>query len=72
MNNQTNEMEETTMNNIEKLTARLNACKNPRKIYDALMALAGEPGVQHVKDPAEKFDVLFGQLAAIPDEAESA
>ena len=59
------------MTNIEKLTARLNACKNRRKIYNFLMALAAEPSVQQIEDPRDKLHVLFGQIPAAHIETKS-
>lgn len=38
------------MNNIEMLTERLNACKHPRKIYNALSVFASSANVQNAKD----------------------
>lgn len=41
------------MSNIEVLTKRLNACKHPRAIYNALLALAYSIDTQSTEDPCE-------------------
>lgn len=50
------------MTNIEKLTARLNACKNRRKIYNFLMAMANTPSVQQAEAPADKLNAILDAL----------
>lgn len=44
------------MTNNEKFCARLNACKNPRLVYNALMALA--PIIREAKTQQEKEELL--------------
>lgn len=58
------------MTNIEKLTARLNACKNRRRIYNALMALSAEPNIQQIEDATEERDVLIGEVVDLVAVAE--
>jgi len=41
------------VNSIEVLTKRLNACKHPREIYNALLALASSIDAQNAEDPRE-------------------
>lgn len=60
------------MTNIERLTEKLNSCKNRRRIYNALMALSAEPGFQKIEDAAEKKNVLFGEVAGLVAETECA
>ena len=57
------------MTNIEKLTARLNACKNRERIYNLLMSMSAEPSVQQIEDTAEKRDVLFGKVVDLITES---
>ena len=44
------------MTNIEKLTARLNACSRRRSIYNALAALA--PTIQEAKTEQQRAQLL--------------
>lgn len=39
--------------NIKKLTDHLNACKHPRKIFNALSALASSTDVQNTENSRE-------------------
>lgn len=52
-------------NDIEILTARINACKHPRLVYNALMALA--PIIREAKSQKERealCDDLKGMTAS--------
>ena len=55
------------MTNIEILTARLNACKNRRRIFNMLQSLACEPGVQNPKDVREHVEIALIQDVAFPE-----
>ena len=44
------------MTNIEKLTARLNACKHPRRIYNALLVLA--PLIREAREEQQRAKLL--------------
>ena len=56
------------MDYVRVLTDHLNSCKNRRKIFNLVKAISTEPSVQHVEDPAEKFEVLFSQLSSVSNE----
>lgn len=64
------------MTNVEKLTARLNRCHNPRLVYNALLALA--PVIREYRETFqgrtdEKFDQEFvSEIAAVVRKAEEA
>lgn len=57
------------MTNIEKLTARLNACKNPRRVYNALMALA--PIIREAKEEKQREALLASLREATKGGAEA-
>lgn len=54
-----------TENNIE-FNRRLNACKHPRRVYNALMALA-KPGIEQTDDVREKSQVIVRELTSFFD-----
>lgn len=58
------------MDNNEKFNQMLNACQNPRRVYGALLSLAGKPCVQHTHDVAEKRQILVGELLPLLDESQ--
>lgn len=60
------------MTNLEKLTEQLNACKNRRRIYNALMAMSAKPSIQHLEDSAEKKNVLFAEVVDLVAETDCA
>lgn len=57
------------MTNIEKLTARLNACKNPRRVYNALMELA--PIIREAKEEKQREALLASLREATKGGAEA-
>ena len=53
------------MTNIEKLTEKLNSCRNRKRIYNLLLGMSAEPSFQKIKDPTEKSEVLIGDVLDI-------
>jgi len=45
------------MTNIEKLTDKLNGCRNRRKIYNMLMALTAEPSIEQIENAALEQEI---------------
>lgn len=56
--------------NNEKFNRLLNRCKQPRRVYLALIALA-KPGVKQTDDMLEKRKILIRDLLAGLDIAQS-
>ena len=57
------------MTNNEKFCARLNACKNPRRVYNALMALA--PIIREAKEEKQREALLASLREATKGGAEA-
>ena len=62
-------MEMQRMNNEMQLYKILNSCRQPRRIYNALMVLA-EPGIEQADDVREKRQVLIGKILPVPHKSE--
>lgn len=63
------ETEGIDMTNNEKFNEALNRCRDPRRVYSALFALAAEPGIQQADDVSEKQQVIVAEVLALLDEA---
>ena len=60
------------MSNIEKLTEKINKCRNRRKIYNMLMALTAKPSFEQIENAADKRSVLFCDVVALADQTKTA
>lgn len=63
--------EDTGMTNIEKLTKRINSCKDPMRVFNALIAIAGKPSIQKTNDMVEKQEVLVREVITFIDPSET-
>lgn len=72
MNDKAREMQEMEQDNNVRFNELLNACQNPRAVYNALLAVAlAKPHIKQADDVSQKCQIIVGEALALLNEPQS-